>query len=221
MPVDTSNLFQRGGRELIELLTHCVYAFNTDVVFLFLVREYQFHPQASGAVAIHDVFCAAGAPARISDTTLIPPRDMRLDQAISQLRAGLQQVQQAQESEQTRQPTEPTEETIEDAVAESDRQSEEVELQEAGSQQAEQRVIPAVPLPPRFLFDSIAAQLAGPGRSKIAKLESYYDPKRTPLENLPGGELSAGQRAFVDHVWTPRIRPYLVSAGFWRLATVG
>jgi hypothetical protein len=41
------------------------------------------------------------------------------------------------------------------------------------------------------------------------------------MENLPGGRLSAGQRAFVETVWRPRVRPQLVAAGFWRAANLG
>ena len=90
MAISTRSCFEQGGRELIELLTHCVFSFNTDVLFLYLVREYQFRPQAVGAIAIFDVFCGASAPARISATSTIPPRDMRIDHTISQLRAALQ-----------------------------------------------------------------------------------------------------------------------------------
>ncbi len=196
MPICTNTIFERGGRELIELLTHCVSSFNTDVLFLYLVREYQFRPQASSAIAIYDVFCAAGAPARISAASAIAPNDMRLDQTIASLRLKLQAtIARSPKSEDV------AEEDSEDPGGES---------------------IPvAIPLPPRFLFDTIVAQLNEAGESKITKLESYYDPKLTPQENLPGGEMSAGQRAFVEYVWTPRIRPYLVSSGFWRVATVG
>jgi hypothetical protein len=33
--------------------------------------------------------------------------------------------------------------------------------------------------------------------------------------------MTAGQKAFVENVWRPRVRPALVAAGFWRVATIG
>ncbi|WP_182870397.1 hypothetical protein [Stieleria mannarensis] len=199
MPICTKTCFQQGGRELIELLTHCVLSFNTDVLFLYLTREYQFRPQAVGAVALYDVFCAPQAPARISDTSLLPPSDLRLGQTIDDLRRALQ-------------------------LAAGDRHASQKNADakcSGGEADHDMAPAPAVPLPPHFLFDSIAARLSAPENPKLSSLEKGYDPKLTPHENLPGGKLSAGGRAFVDHVWTPRIRPYLVASGFWRLATVG
>ncbi|QEG01404.1 hypothetical protein Mal15_54800 [Stieleria maiorica] len=201
MPICTKTCFQQGGRELIELLTHCVLSFNTDVLFLYLTREYQFRPQAVSAVALYDVFCAPQAPARISDTSLIPPGDLRLDQTIAELRRALQIA--TGDHNASDQAT--TEHGVDDACPDRDHVM---------------PLAPAIPLPPHFLFDPIAARLSAEN-PKLSALESYYDPKLTPHENLPGGKLSVGGRAFVDHVWTPRIRPYLVASGFWRLATVG
>ncbi|MCS7465283.1 hypothetical protein NZK35_01185 [Stieleria sp. ICT_E10.1] len=200
MPVCTKTIMQRGGRELIELLTHCVFSFNTDVLFLYCVGEYQLRPQAVSAIAIYDVFCAPTAPARISDLSLIPPKDVRIEQTITQLRHAFQGA--------TCDPRQS------DGVADDENAA-------AGQDESNPPDRPAVPLPPRYLFDSIASSLSVSEQAKIATLEDYYDPKRTPQENLPGGELTDVQRAFVDHVWTPRIRPYLVSSGFWRVSTVG
>ncbi|QDV42143.1 hypothetical protein Enr13x_19860 [Stieleria neptunia] len=208
MPVCTKTIIERGGRELIELLTHCVFSFNTDVLFLYCVGEYQLRPQAVSALAIYDVFCAPAAPARISDPSQIPPKDMRVGQTIADLRQAFQAA--------TCDPPQPK--AVEDDDDDDERRDAGQDDTPAGSTPP---VRPAVPLPPRYLFDSIAANLAVSEQAKIATLENYYDPKRTPQENLPGGELTDVQRAFVDHVWTPRIRPYLVSSGFWRVSTVG
>nr|WP_143547604.1 hypothetical protein [Rhodopirellula sp. SM50] len=212
MPVCTKTILQRGGRELIELLTHCVFSFNTDVLFLYCVGEYQLRPQAVRAIAIYDVFCAPAAPARLSDLSLIPPKDVRIDQAITQLRQAFQAA--------TCDPPQ-SDGIAGDESGGAGQEERQGDGQDAGQDESPPPDRPAVPLPPRYLFDSIAANLRVSEQAKIATLEDYYDPKRTPQENLPGGELTAAQRAFVDHVWTPRIRPYLVSSGFWRVSTVG
>ncbi|MDV6033347.1 MAG: hypothetical protein F9B45_25325 [Phycisphaera sp. RhM] len=216
MPVCTKTIMQRGGRELIELLTHCVFSFNTDVLFLYCVGEYQLRPQAVSAIAIYDVFCAPTAPARISDLSLIPPKDVRIEQTIAPLRQAFQ----AATCDPP--PSGGVAGGVADGVADDESGSAgQDDRQDAVQDESTQPVRPAVPLPPRYLFDSIAASLSVSEQAKIATLEGYYDPKRTPQENLPGGELTAAQRAFVDHVWMPRIRPYLVSSGFWRVSTVG
>lgn len=218
MPFCTQTTYQRGGRELVDLLTHCVFSFNTDALFLFLVREYQFRPQADSALAIYDVFCAANAPARISDTRSIPPKDMRIDHAICTLRREFLAATQPPDATQP----DGAEVAGQDSAGQgSADESPENQSETVAVEDVAESTPPAIPLPPRYLFDSIATQLAVAESSKVKALEKYYDPKLTPKENLPGGELSAGQRSFVDNVWSPRIRPYLVSAGFWKLATVG
>lgn len=80
-------------------------------------------------------------------------------------------------------------------------------------------VPPPVQTPPRYLFDPIvtAVRQGGPWR----RIAQGYDPVLTPYQNLPGGRMSPGQRAFLDNVWLARVRPYLVAAGFPRVATVG
>ena len=78
-----------------------------------------------------------------------------------------------------------------------------------------------VSLPPAHLFDAAAAHLLGDADGPLARIAHDYDPERTPLENLAGGKMNASQRFFVENVWRPRLRPQLVAAGFWRIATVG
>lgn len=74
-------------------------------------------------------------------------------------------------------------------------------------------------LPPKYLFDAITAELARSSES-LRRIGELYDPRRTPIENLPGGVMTAGQKQFVDQVWQPRIRPQLISAGFFRVADI-
>ena len=197
MPININEFFERGGRELVDLLEYCVLSINTDALLLYLIREYRFQPLASGAIALHDLFCAVGAPARISEITVIPHQERRIERMIADFRP--------------KPPTAP--ETPDD----SDCDASDSAACEAGDREIGR---PADFLPPRYLFDPIANQLTSGSETKVAELEKHYNPKLTPVENLPGRELSGRQRAFVNDLWTPIIRPRLVSAGFWRIATI-
>jgi len=74
---------------------------------------------------------------------------------------------------------------------------------------------------PRYLFDAVVNELTDTAAEEtLAAILDHYDPDRSPHENLPGGRMSAGQRAFVEQVWEPRLRPYLVAAGFRRIANI-
>lgn len=81
------------------------------------------------------------------------------------------------------------------------------------------RAVP--PWPSRALFDALVKGVRADTHQKLTAIAAAYDPKLTPLENLPGGKLSAAQRQFVDRVWIPVVRPRLTAAGFWQVATVG
>ena len=81
-------------------------------------------------------------------------------------------------------------------------------------------VVPA-PLPPRFLFQFILDHLNDDLESDLHVAVRSFDPSLSPAANLPGGRMSEGQRAFVDGVWRPRVRPALLGAGFWRIANIG
>lgn len=79
--------------------------------------------------------------------------------------------------------------------------------------------VPPRLLPPKFIFDALDLHL----RKKSAALRSLkrrYRPERSPVENLPGGKMNAGQRFFVERVWEAVLRPRLVSAGFRRVSSV-
>jgi hypothetical protein len=78
-----------------------------------------------------------------------------------------------------------------------------------------------VPIPPAHLFDPVVSHLRDLEDGPLARVSRDYNPDRAPLENLPGGKMNASQRFFVDNIWRPRLRPQLVAAGFWRIATVG
>lgn len=78
----------------------------------------------------------------------------------------------------------------------------------------------AVSTPPRNLFDVIVNGVRQDAQGRLASLSAGYDPARTPEENLPGGKINAGQRHFVEKVWQPIVKPQLVRAGFWQIATI-
>ena len=79
----------------------------------------------------------------------------------------------------------------------------------------------AVDLPAKYLFDLILPHLHSQADGPIARITESYDPSLEPIENLPGGELTSGQRMFVDRIWMPVIRPCLVRADFPLLASIG
>ncbi len=78
---------------------------------------------------------------------------------------------------------------------------------------------PILLLPPRFLFDGIDHYLRKNSRG-LHQVKRRYQPGRTPVANLPGGRMTPGQRHFVDKVWQPKLRPWLVAAGFRRMASI-
>lgn len=79
----------------------------------------------------------------------------------------------------------------------------------------------SVNIPPKYLFDFILGHLQGQADGTLEKISRSYDPELRPVDNLPGGRMTSGQRMFVDRTWQPIIRPRLVAAGFRRIANVG
>ena len=191
MAVDIQSTFRRGGRGVVDLLEFCVISVKLDAVFVFLVGDYQLKPTAPRAIALYDVFCTPASPARISVMGALPPRNLQTERVVEQLR---QQYLSAQSTETA------------------DRGPDEQEA--SGSPPAAR----AVPFPGKYVFDGIASQVwAG---QQLRWVVQTYDPALSPHENLPGGRLTAGQRAFVENIWEPAIRPHLVSAGFRRIANI-
>ena len=78
-----------------------------------------------------------------------------------------------------------------------------------------------VAIPAKYLFDAVVAVIASSDHDVVRRICETYDPALEPLENLPGGKMTAGQRMFVERVWRPQLRPYLVQAGFPRVASIG
>ena len=180
MPIDLEDIFARGGKELIDLLDYAVRAVKPDLLFVFLVQEYRLQPTTPKAVALHDIFCAPQAPARLSATEMLPPASLQMDVVVRPLRLNLAQVEAAH---------------------------------------ATASVASPLILPPKFLFDPIALHLWKKSPS-LRSIKRRYQPTRTPVKNLPGGRMNAGQRFFVDKVWEPNLRPRLVAAGFRRMGSI-
>ena len=187
MSANVEQIFERGGRDLVNLLEYCVLSVKKDVLFLYLAGQYRLRPGAVSVVALYDLFCANDAPARISVNASLPPFDRRLEQAIVPFRHAVQWIGDA--------------------------------ARRAGKEVESEGPLPPL-LPPRYLFDSILQSLTVVDSSQIQDIHANYDPALTPHENLPGGKLTVGGRAFVDNVWLPVVRPRLVSAGFWGVAAV-
>jgi hypothetical protein len=73
-------------------------------------------------------------------------------------------------------------------------------------------------LPPKYLFDWIAGELAK--TAVPARKFRRYRQHLTPIENLRGGQMTAVQRHFVQNIWQPIIRRNLTLAGFWRISDI-
>lgn len=63
-----------------------------EPVFLFLAQEYRVRPGHGAALALYDVFCDPGAPARIKAPDALPPRDLKLSSAVQMIRRQWKQM---------------------------------------------------------------------------------------------------------------------------------
>jgi hypothetical protein len=88
------------------------------------------------------------------------------------------------------------------------------------SQPTESEALRPVVIPSRDIFDGVVAAIRNDPDGPLVALANRYDPQLDPFENLPGRRMTAGQRHFVDMIWRPRLRPRLVNAGFWPVATI-
>ena len=74
-------------------------------------------------------------------------------------------------------------------------------------------------LPPKYLFEFVTNAVLEES-DYLIQIEQHYQPDRTPIENLADGKMTMAQRHFVDKIWEPIVRPQLVQAGFWGIASV-
>src|SRR4051812_20378528 len=93
MAIDVQETFERGGKELLQLLDYCVRSIQMDPLFLFLVRDFRLAPTLPKAVALYEIFCAPKSLGRISVEESLPPRDFRLQEALRPLRLNWTRVE--------------------------------------------------------------------------------------------------------------------------------
>ena len=195
MAIDFDDVLSRGGDELIQFLHFCVYSVEMAPLFVVLARDYRFRPTVEGAQTLHLLFCAVNAPARIKADIVLAPKDSRLEQLISQMKL------QKQFFEESKKPVERD--------------------TESGSDDGKTVRPTAPPSAVIYLFDPVVSYLRADIEGPIHSVARRFDPTRGPIQNLPGERLNSGQRAFVENVWRPLVRPQLVAAGFPRVATLG
>ncbi|WP_338846349.1 hypothetical protein V8J88_21635 [Massilia sp. W12] len=95
------------------------------------------------------------------------------------------------------------------------------DFQQLRRQHPEQELTPPRRSQPyRSVFDGLQKQLLEQESSGWRLACRSYDPAQSPNRNLPGGDMTPQQRLFVSRIWQPLLRPRLVAAGFWKLATV-
>jgi hypothetical protein len=194
--IDVEEEFRRGGPVALAFLTYCVMAYRLEPVLAWIVRDYRLRPTAPGALAIWDSFLAPQAPARLrhAPPSILPPRDLRLGQEMKRIRALSAAGALPLESPLTVEEGEP-----------------------------ERAVLPIPPLrvpAPAHLFDPVISGLREGEGDLVLLPGEGFDPALTPEANLPGGRMGPGQRAWVERTWQKGVRPRLVGAGFWRVATV-
>jgi hypothetical protein len=189
--IDLIDVFQRGSAGLIDFLHYCVFSRQLEPVFVFLVNEYQNQPTPGRALALYDLFCAPGAPAMIQAEPVLPPLDWRIHRSIQPIR------QQWNRADSTPSKT------------------------EEDPQPHDSPLTTPHPLPAQYLFDFIVHHLMDNGDGPLHTVSRQFDPGRSPMDNLTNGTMTPGQRAFVENVWKPTVRPQLIAAGFWRIADIG
>jgi hypothetical protein len=82
----TEELFRRGGKPLLSLLSFCVMSYRMEPLFAYLVGEFRMCPTPDRALALYDVFCAPEAPAKLPTWELLPPRVMGLREEVERIR---------------------------------------------------------------------------------------------------------------------------------------
>ena len=78
-----------------QFLEFCVSNGEMEPLFVRLVEEYRAAPTVAKAVALYDVFCAPCAPAKIDAAPCLPPRDMRIPNAMRPIRLNWTRMQAA------------------------------------------------------------------------------------------------------------------------------
>jgi hypothetical protein len=93
MAINIEEVFEKGGKPAAELLDYSIRSQQVDPVFLYLVRDFRIAPSMAKAIALYEIFCGPQAPSRVSVIEVLPPQDMRLQEAVRPLRTHWTRVQ--------------------------------------------------------------------------------------------------------------------------------
>jgi hypothetical protein len=97
---DLAEILVKGGERRIALLRYCVMSATMEPLFVFLTQEYRLRPTHIAALALYDVFCAPGAPARIRALNLLPPTNLSLVMATEVIRKQWAYLQRPEQEEE-------------------------------------------------------------------------------------------------------------------------
>jgi hypothetical protein len=100
LPADINRILSSGGNPRIALLQLCVMSVQMEPVFVFLTQEYRLRPTRDAALALHDVFCAPDAPAKIQLRGVPAPMDVSFISYIRSIRQQRDQLMQPQQDDE-------------------------------------------------------------------------------------------------------------------------
>ena len=76
-------------------LDFCVRSGEMDPVFVCLAKDYRENPTICKAVALYDIFCAPASPAKVRADNFLPPKDMRIQNAMRPIKLNWTRLQAA------------------------------------------------------------------------------------------------------------------------------
>lgn len=82
-------------RDSADFLEFCVRSAEMDPVFVCLARDYRESPTICKAVALYDIFCAPASPAKVRADNFLPPKDMRIENAMRPIKLNWTRMQAA------------------------------------------------------------------------------------------------------------------------------
>lgn len=97
---DIPALLAQGGETAIGVLQFSIRSGQLEPLFYALVTEYRQRNNHLTALTLHDLFCAADAPARLPVPYVLPPQDLRFAATIPMLRRQYAQMQAPQAPEE-------------------------------------------------------------------------------------------------------------------------
>lgn len=89
---DLMNILETGGRNCLELLELSIQTMRSDVIFVYLERDFRLNPRLTAALALYDCFCVSGAPIPLSTNTEAAGPDYTLIAHIERLRSEWESI---------------------------------------------------------------------------------------------------------------------------------